>query len=107
MARHSGGGFFAVGSPGFVAGAAIGAGIGEAIRANEDFNDCMAANGWVVADPKPVSTALATSSNAPQAIVNTSATEPTPAPSDPCTKEDENMARLAREQGYQYHSGCN
>ena len=51
VARHSGGGFYAQGTPSFVAGAAVGAAVGDAVRAQADFNDCMAANGWVVADP--------------------------------------------------------
>lgn len=50
LARHSGGGFYAQGSARFVAGAALGAAVGDAIRANGDYNDCMAATGWVVAD---------------------------------------------------------
>lgn len=50
MARHSGSGFAAAGNPNFVAAAAIGHGIGEGVRANQDFNDCMLASGWVVAD---------------------------------------------------------
>ena len=50
MARHSGGSFAAAGDPNFVAGAAAGAAIGNAIRAQADFNDCMSASGWVVAD---------------------------------------------------------
>jgi hypothetical protein len=50
VARHSGSGFYAQGSARFVAGAALGAAVGDAVRANADFNDCMAATGWVVAD---------------------------------------------------------
>lgn len=52
MARHSGTGFAAMGNPNFVAGAAVGHGIGEAVRANQDLNDCMLASGWVFNDPK-------------------------------------------------------
>jgi hypothetical protein len=50
MARNGGSGFAASGSVGFVAGAALGAAIGNAIKANQDFNDCMVAGGWQVAD---------------------------------------------------------
>jgi hypothetical protein len=46
-ARHGGGGFAAAGSRNFVIGAAAGYGIGEAIRTQADFSDCMKANGWV------------------------------------------------------------
>ncbi len=49
--------FEASGSPRFVAassvGAAIGYGIASAIRTNENYNDCMEANGWLVADHAP------------------------------------------------------
>lgn len=48
VARHGGSGFYAVGSASYVAGAAIGNAIGNAVRANADFNDCMAANGWEI-----------------------------------------------------------
>ena len=50
MARHSGGAFLAAGDPNFVAGATVGAAIGNAIRTQADFNDCISASGWVVAD---------------------------------------------------------
>jgi hypothetical protein len=40
MARHGGTGFAAAGSPGFVAGAAIGNGVGNAAIAAQDFDDC-------------------------------------------------------------------
>lgn len=56
IARHGGSGFYASGSPSFVAGAAIGDAIGNAVQANADFNDCMAANGWEIAD-QPSATA--------------------------------------------------
>lgn len=50
MARNAGSDFVAVGSTSYVAGAAIGHGIGEAVKANQNFNDCMVASGWRVAD---------------------------------------------------------
>lgn len=52
VARHGGSPFIAAGDPNFVAGAAVGHGIGEAVRANADFNDCMLSTGWVTNDPK-------------------------------------------------------
>jgi hypothetical protein len=53
LARHSGSGFSAYGSASYVAGAALGHAIGESIRANQDFNDCMEATGWRIADQPP------------------------------------------------------
>jgi hypothetical protein len=53
MARNSGGSFAASGNAKFVAGAALGNAIGESIRANQNFNDCMLASGWLIADPTP------------------------------------------------------
>ncbi len=50
MARHGGGSFAAFGSPSFVAGAALGNAIGESVRMQQDFNDCMVMNGWLIAD---------------------------------------------------------
>lgn len=50
MARHSGGSYYAQGTPAFVGGAMAGAAIGEAIRTQEDFNDCMSAGGWIATD---------------------------------------------------------
>jgi hypothetical protein len=50
MARHGGGDFSAYGTPSFVAGAAVGNAIGESVRAQQDFNDCMEASGWRIAD---------------------------------------------------------
>ena len=50
MARHSGSGFVAYGSPNYVAGAALGHAIGESVRTQQDFNDCMVAGGWRIAD---------------------------------------------------------
>ncbi len=61
MSRHSGGGYYAQGTPAFVGGAVAGAAIGEAIRAQADYNDCMFADGWVATDaktkPNPAQTA--------------------------------------------------
>jgi len=53
MARHSGGSFAAYGSPSYVAGAALGNAIGESVRTQQDFSDCMQANGW-----RPVTPAM-------------------------------------------------
>ena len=50
MARHGGSGFAAAGSVKFVVAAEVGNAIGEAFRAQADFNDCMVASGWQVAD---------------------------------------------------------
>ena len=51
---RSGFGFAAAGSPRFVgasmAGAALGYAIGSAIETNQNFNDCMEARGWRIAD---------------------------------------------------------
>ena len=49
IARHGGEGFVAAGNANFVAGAAVGHGISNAVRAQQDFNDCMIVNGWRVA----------------------------------------------------------
>ena len=46
MARNNGGGFVAYGTRSEVAGAALGHAIGETIRAQANFNDCLAAGGW-------------------------------------------------------------
>lgn len=43
-------GYAAIGRPAFVAGAALGNAIGNAVRINEAFNACMEAAGFVVAD---------------------------------------------------------
>lgn len=49
-ARHANqGGFYAAGSPNFVAGAAIGNAVGQGVRTQQDFNDCMLATGWKIA----------------------------------------------------------
>jgi hypothetical protein len=52
VARHGGTGFYAQGNPNFVAGAALGNAVGNAIRANQDFGDCMTMQGWAVAAEK-------------------------------------------------------
>jgi len=52
--------FAATGSPRYVASAtasaAVGAAIGIAIRENQNFNDCMEARGWRIADGVPTAT---------------------------------------------------
>lgn len=52
MARQGGTGFAAAGRADFVAAAAVGHAIGDGVRANTDFNDCMLASGWVTVDEK-------------------------------------------------------
>jgi hypothetical protein len=47
MARHGGGSFVAYGNANYVAGAALGNAVGEAIRTQADFSDCMKVNGWM------------------------------------------------------------
>jgi hypothetical protein len=47
---QGGTGFAAAGEPAFVAGAAVGHGIGNAVRAGADFNDCMLAAGYLKAE---------------------------------------------------------
>jgi len=39
--------FYAQGSTSYVAGAALGAAVGQAVRQQNDFNNCMLASGWV------------------------------------------------------------
>ena len=53
MARHGGSDFVAYGNANYVAGAALGHAIGESIRTQADFNDCMQASGWRIADQTP------------------------------------------------------
>jgi len=54
MARHGNRtSWYAEGKPEYVAGVALGAAIGDAIGANQDFNDCMQAVGWEIADDRP------------------------------------------------------
>jgi S1-C subfamily serine protease len=52
--------FEAAGSPRYVAaataGAALGAAIGTAVSENQNFNDCMEARGWRIADGPPSAT---------------------------------------------------
>jgi hypothetical protein len=50
MARHGGNGVSAMGSRAFVAGAIIGNAIGNAFIAKADFDDCMQASGFLIAD---------------------------------------------------------
>lgn len=50
LARHGGSGFVAYGSQSYVAGAAVGHALGETVRTQQDFNDCMLASGWQIAD---------------------------------------------------------
>ena len=50
-------GFFAVGSASYVAGAAIGNGIGNAVRQNRIYNACMEAAGFVAVDTQQTATA--------------------------------------------------
>ena len=60
--------FGAYGSPKFVAAAvatdAVVAGVGDAIRTNENYNDCMEARGWRIADTASPAPALAPTSAA-------------------------------------------
>jgi hypothetical protein len=49
IARHGGTGFFAAGDPNFVAGAAVGNAVGNAVTAHQDFSDCMTMHGWTAA----------------------------------------------------------
>lgn len=62
--NQSGYAFGAVGSPRFVTasvgGAAIGAGIAGAVQNNQNYNDCMMARGWRVANRAPVQQAAST-----------------------------------------------
>jgi hypothetical protein len=43
-------GFLAVGSASYVAGAAVGSGIGNAVRQNRIYNACMEASGFIAVD---------------------------------------------------------
>jgi hypothetical protein len=60
-ARHGGGGFEAYGKPAAVAAAAVVYGVLEVARTQADFNDCMQANGFLIADGAavPVQPAMA------------------------------------------------
>lgn len=46
MARNGGQGIVAYGRPGYVAGAMLGNAIANGIKAQADYNDCMAMNGF-------------------------------------------------------------
>jgi len=52
VARNGGSGLVVYGRPTFVAGAALGHAIGESIRAQANFNDCMSAQGWRITTPE-------------------------------------------------------
>jgi hypothetical protein len=54
VARHSGSDFIAYGSQSYVAGAALGHALGEAVRAQQDFDDCMSASGWRKVDAQAI-----------------------------------------------------
>lgn len=54
VARHGGSELVAYGRPSFVAGATLGHAIGESIRAQADFNDCMSARGWRIVTPETI-----------------------------------------------------
>jgi hypothetical protein len=54
LARHSGSDFAAFGSLSYVAGAALGHAIGESVRTQRDFNDCMLVSGWRIANQPAV-----------------------------------------------------
>jgi hypothetical protein len=47
ISRHGGTSFIAAGDPNFVAGAALGNSITNAVNEVQDFNDCMVMNGWI------------------------------------------------------------
>jgi hypothetical protein len=83
LANNTGGGFYAQGSQSFVASAAAGAAIGNAIKAASNFDACMMANGWEIADegraPAPAAYSSANYNTAP--ATNFSAAPPAPAPS--------------------------
>ena len=57
VARGAASGFAAMGSESFVAGAAIGNSIGNAVRQNQTYNNCMLSAGWVIADNEPKASA--------------------------------------------------
>jgi hypothetical protein len=58
-------GTFAFGRPAFVAGAAIGSAIGNAVRQNTAYNACMEAQGFVALDTLPQPAAAPASAAAP------------------------------------------
>ena len=59
MARNSGSSFVAYGNANYVAGASLGHAIGESVRAQANFNDCMSAKGWRMATPQTVAASKA------------------------------------------------
>ena len=79
LANNTGGGFYAQGSQQFVAGAALGAAIGEGIKAQNNYNACMEASGWEIADGAQQAVARPASYTAPPA--NFSANPPAVTPS--------------------------
>jgi hypothetical protein len=66
VARAGERGYIAFGSSSYVAGAAIGNAIGNAVRAQADFNDCMAASGWLAVDTAPAPAEAAASGAPPK-----------------------------------------
>jgi hypothetical protein len=68
LARHGGSDFAAYGSPNYVAGAALGHALEEAARTQQDFNDCMLASGWQIADGQP--TPAQTTASPPGRVVD-------------------------------------
>jgi hypothetical protein len=71
MARHGRGEFSASGSAKFVAAAVLVQGIGEAVRTQQDLDDCMLASGFLIADggaagPNPVPPGAMTTGSAEQ-----------------------------------------
>ena len=69
MAQGSERGFYARGTQDFVAGAALGNAIGNAIREQATFNNCMSANGWIAVDKKTGTTADTAANNQAAAII--------------------------------------
>jgi hypothetical protein len=78
-ARHSDSGFAAVGSPAFVGVSALGAAIGNTARAQQDFNDCMLASGWRIAD-EPQTSASSRGASASNAVPEAPASPSAPVP---------------------------
>lgn len=81
--------FGAYGNPKFVAGAtagaALGYAIGSAIERNENFNDCMQARGWRIADGAPSTqdgamTAKLASASRPEPVRTAELSAPEPLP---------------------------
>jgi hypothetical protein len=89
LARHSGSDFAAFGSESYVAGAAVGHVIGESVRTQQDFNDCMLAGGWRIAD-QPATAAPAAqpykrTSDAPAVAASPPVAPSATAPATPAT----------------------